>query len=105
MLNGHQAVFHRMVKKAAIDHRYSFLEPAADLDGPVIDRDQFYVRGKFPSTAGRMRYFEDHAPELATAAIEQLGLGGNREHVTHLVITCCTGLSAPGLDLDIIERC
>jgi predicted naringenin-chalcone synthase len=105
MLNGHQAVFQRMVKKAGIDHRYSFLAPAADLEGEAIDRDQFYVRGKFPSTGNRMRYFEAHAPELATAAIERLSLGSDRERITHVLITCCTGLSAPGLDLEIIERC
>jgi len=105
MLNGHGAVFERMARKSGIDHRYSFLAPAGDPDGPVIDRDEFYVRGNFPSTASRMRYFEAHAPELAAAAIERLELGNDRSSVSHILITCCTGLSAPGLDLEIIERC
>jgi predicted naringenin-chalcone synthase len=25
--------------------------------------------------------------------------------LTHLLITCCTGFSAPGLDLELIARC
>jgi alpha-pyrone synthase len=105
MLNGHSAVFERMAQRSGIDHRYSFLAPSRDPDGPIIDRDEFYVRGNFPSTASRMRYFEAHAPELAAAAIEGLGLGGDRSNITHILIACCTGLSAPGLDLEIVERC
>jgi alpha-pyrone synthase len=105
MLNGQAGVFERVAKRSGIDHRYSFLAPSADPDGGIIDRDEFYVRGNFPSTANRMRYFEAHAPQLAAAAITRLGLGKERESITHLLITCCTGLSAPGLDLEIIERC
>jgi len=105
MLNGHSAIFDRMAKKSGIDHRYSFLAPAAAGEGPQIDEDGFYIRGRFPSTAERMRYFEEHAPALAEGAVAKLGLNGARERISHLIITCCTGLSAPGLDLEIIERC
>ena len=28
-----------------------------------------------------------------------------RDRITHLVVTCCTGFSAPGLDLELVERC
>jgi predicted naringenin-chalcone synthase len=99
------AVFRRMAGKSGIEHRYSFLAPALDPDGPVIDRDNFYVRGRFPTTAARMRYFETHAPELAAAAMGRLGLGDGAPDITHLLITCCTGLSSPGLDLELIARC
>jgi alpha-pyrone synthase len=98
-------VFERMAKRAGIDHRYSFLEPAKRSDGPSVDAEGFYMRGEFPSTAKRMRFFETHAPELAADAIHKLGLGDRRDRITHIVITCCTGLSAPGLDLEIMERC
>ena len=52
-----------------------------------------------------MRLFERYAPELAQAAVDGLRIGNGRARVTHLLITCCTGLSAPGLDLELIERC
>ena len=29
----------------------------------------------------------------------------SRDRITHLLMTCCTGFSAPGLDLELIERC
>ena len=96
----------RMAEKSGIEHRYSFLKPAADwLTGPVLDTDSFYVRGNFPETAARMRLFEARAPELAAETIERLNLGHDRDRITHLLITTCTGLSAPGLDLEVIERC
>lgn len=52
-----------------------------------------------------MRKFEHHAPSLAQAAIERLDLGGGRKRITHLVMTSCTGMSAPGLDFEVIDRC
>lgn len=99
------ALFERMAKKSEIDHRYSFLSPVVDINGSAIDEENFYVRGRFPTTGTRMRYFESHAPELAEAAVDRLQLGGDRELISHVLITCCTGLSAPGLDLELVERC
>jgi predicted naringenin-chalcone synthase len=98
-------LFRRMVGKSGIEHRYSSLAPAADPTGPAIDVDDFYPRGNFPDTATRMRAFESQAPALATAAIERLQLGHDRDRLTHLLVTCCTGFSAPGLDLELIARC
>lgn len=101
--NAHAALFQRLAKKAGIEHRYSFLGPATS-QGQALDRDEFYIRGTFPSTATRMRYFEAHAPILAAEAIERLELGSDRDRVTHIIVTSCTGFSAPGLDLELIER-
>jgi predicted naringenin-chalcone synthase len=49
--------------------------------------------------------FEARAPELASQTIQKLELGPERDQITHVVITCCTGFSAPGLDIEVIERC
>lgn len=102
-------LFRRLADKAGIEHRYSFLQPAAyandDANDDVLDTERFFVRGRFPDTAARMRFFEDHAPGLASQAVERLALGTDAGRVTHLLVTTCTGLSAPGLDLAIIDRC
>jgi predicted naringenin-chalcone synthase len=37
--------------------------------------------------------------------VNALKLGSRRNHVTHVLVTCCTGFSAPGLDIEIIDRC
>jgi alpha-pyrone synthase len=97
--------FQRMADRGGIDHRYSYFLPRTDLSNGALDHDGFYVRGQFPDTATRMRAFERLAPQLVIDAVEQLGLGPDRSTITHLLITCCTGFSAPGLDLEIVERC
>jgi len=96
----------KMVERSGIEHRYSYLAPTADCRmGRTLDVDSFYVRGRFPDTGARMRQFEVRAPQLAVNAIEKLDLGIDRKRITHLLITCCTGFSAPGLDIEVIERC
>ncbi|MEO8300916.1 MAG: type III polyketide synthase [Rhizomicrobium sp.] len=106
LMLGHEprklALFNRMAERSGIAHRYSFLEPH-----PVgaVDTEGFYRRGAFPDTAARMKKFEACAPELAVAAAEKLLAGEDRSRITHIVVTSCTGLSAPGIDLDVIERC
>lgn len=98
-------LFKRMSKLSGIEHRYSCFAPSNQPEGSHLDAEGFYVRGQFPDTAARMRQFERHAPELAQAAVDRLNLGADRERVTHLIITCCTGFSAPGLDIELVERC
>jgi predicted naringenin-chalcone synthase len=100
-----RTVFRRMAEKSGIERRYSFLTPAPENDTPELDSTAFYVRGQFPSTAVRMRLFAAKAPELAATAVDRLGLGSERDGLTHLLITCCTGFTAPGLDLELVERC
>jgi predicted naringenin-chalcone synthase len=98
-------LFERMASKSGIDHRYSCLAPSNLPEGDCVDAEGFYARGYFPDTAARMRRFEQHAPGLAQAAVERLQLGAAHDRITHLLITCCTGFSAPGLDLEVVERC
>jgi predicted naringenin-chalcone synthase len=99
------ALFRRMSERSGIDHRYSCFTPGTDPSQDAVDAASFYTRRRFPDTAARMRAFERFAPQLAVEAIDKLGLGEDRRNITHLVITCCTGFSAPGLDLEIVERC
>ena len=98
-------LFQRMAHKSGIEHRYSCLAPSNLPEGDRADTEGFYQCGDFPDTAMRMRRFEQHAPALAQAAVDRLQLGAQCDRITHLLITCCTGFSAPGLDLELIERC
>jgi len=97
------ALFDRMADRSGISHRYSFLEP--DPGGAVVDTEGFYRPGAFPDTAARMRKFEACAPALAIEAVEKLLNGEDRSGITHIIVTSCTGFSAPGIDLAVIERC
>jgi predicted naringenin-chalcone synthase len=99
------ALFNRMAERSGIASRYSFLRPSGVGPDTGVDSEGFYRLGAFPDTAARMRKFEEHAPGLAVAAAEKLLVGEDRGRITHVVVTSCTGLSAPGLDLALIERC
>jgi predicted naringenin-chalcone synthase len=94
-----------MAERVAIDHRYSCFSRSPDPAGASLDSSYFYVQGAFPGTGRRMRTFEEHAPPLAAAAVDKLLGDTDREAITHLVVACCTGFFAPGIDFEIIERC
>jgi predicted naringenin-chalcone synthase len=98
-----KAVFSRLAQRSGIDHRFSVLAP----DGLVEAGDPapgFYRRAGFPSTAARMRLYEQHAPELALQALAALDVTAETERATHLVVASCTGFMAPGLDQLIAKR-
>src|SRR3712207_959209 len=92
-----------MAQRAEIEHRYSTLEPNEDCEA-AADRNGFYRPGQFAGTAARMARFEAHAVELAQRAVEALDLNGDRSSITHMVVTSCTGFTAPGLDQQLMER-
>lgn len=98
-------LFSRMVNRAGINHRYSVLEPSAKED--EVDKGGFYSRGAFPGTAARMQVFDTHALPLALASIDDLaGREGPdwKAGLSHLIVTCCTGFVAPGVDAALIRR-
>jgi len=97
------ALFNRMADRSGIAHRYSFIQPAPS--GEVVDTEGFYRPGGFPNTSARMKKFEACAPGLAVETAEKLLAGEDRSRITHVVVTSCTGLAAPGIDLELIERC
>ena len=94
------ALFNRMAERSGISHRYSIFEPEGEGDAA-----HFYLPGAFPGTGARMKLFENFAPALAVEAAERLLTGENRDRITHLIITCCTGFFAPGIDLQVVQRC
>jgi alpha-pyrone synthase len=101
-----RTAFRRMVSRADISHRYSFLDPQKG-SGQFSPHDayEFYRLGNFPNTARRMEMFEQDAPVLMRKAVDRLVLSEEeRAGITHVLVTCCTGFYAPGLDFEIIEH-
>jgi predicted naringenin-chalcone synthase len=102
----HARIFSRMAERSGIAHRFSCFAPAADPEGATLDRDGHFRRGAFPGTGRRMELYAQAAPQLAAGAVEGLELdAAERAAVTHLVVTSCTGFSAPGIDLEIVRLC
>jgi predicted naringenin-chalcone synthase len=101
-----RTVFRRMVSRANIAHRYSFLDPhKGSSQFSSQDAHEFYRLGHFPNTAKRMQLFEQNAPLLMRKAVDRLLLDEEeRAGITHVLVTCCTGFYAPGLDFEIVEH-
>ena len=105
-----RTLFNRMSARSGIEHRYSIFVPHAPStnSGPSefwINAHEFFVRGRFPDTSHRMEIFERFAPILAQRALDRLELtAAERRSITHVIVTTCTGLYAPGLDFDIVDH-
>jgi predicted naringenin-chalcone synthase len=90
--------------QSAIDTRYSVL-PDYSLNAADW---QFYPASEnlepFPDLELRMKWFNKTAPSLSVNAIEKcIENKIAKEEITHLITVSCTGMSAPGLDLQVME--
>ncbi|HUS03290.1 MAG TPA: type III polyketide synthase, partial [Chitinophagaceae bacterium] len=58
----------------------------------------------FPDLELRMKWFNKTAPKLSVEAIEKcIKSKIDKDEITHLITVTCTGMSAPGLDLQVME--
>ena len=61
----------------------------------------------FPTTAARMKLYKQHALPLAVLAIQNCLAAlqnFNVQEITHIITISCTGMYAPGIDIEIIEQ-
>jgi predicted naringenin-chalcone synthase len=87
-----------------IDSRYSVIP---DYSRPFQEW-KFYPHTEnlepFPSLELRMSWYHKYAPQLSVNAIRDCIDGKlSQSEITHLITVSCTGLSAPGLDLQVME--
>ncbi len=87
--------------QSGIGSRYSVVPDFGNTDAP-----EFFQDGALPSLERRMTLFHDYAPGLTEAAAEDClqKAGVSKEAVTHFITVSCTGMSAPGLELQVMER-
>jgi predicted naringenin-chalcone synthase len=91
-------------KMSGIANRYSVLDDYGKTEG-----FSFYPNSQdepFPSTEKRMSVYKAHALPLSLAAINNLIAtipDFNIQTITHLVVVSCTGMYAPGLDIDLVK--
>ena len=97
-----------LYKKSTVKRRYSVVLKASE--GDLRDRQELYEpltssADVGPGTAERMRFFEQHAGRLALRASQQAlqQAGVQASEITHLVTVSCTGLVAPGFDIDLVQ--
>ncbi len=93
-----------LYQMSGIDSRYS---PIPDYSLPMSGWE-FYRQNEhlepFPSLELRMQWYQQHAAPLSLAAIHNCISGKiPPQEITHLITVSCTGMSAPGLDLQLME--
>lgn len=93
-----------LYRQSGIESRYSAI---ADFSKPCGDWSFFPPVGsadKIPSIENRMNLYAETAAPMARQAIENCLVNYmDCNAITHLITVSCTGMSAPGLDLELIE--
>ena len=94
-----------LFRATGIESRHSVLSDYGKQDG-----FDFYANTDnlepFPSTKRRLESFRQHALGLSQHAVESClkkVQGVNLNSITHLVVVSCTGMYAPGLDIDLVN--
>ncbi|HYC85607.1 MAG TPA: type III polyketide synthase [Chryseosolibacter sp.] len=101
--NGESRKLRAIFKASGIDYRYSVLA-----DYGRTGNFEFYsenLEEAFPSTRERLGIFRNHALPLSVQACTKLFLSAphiDRAQITHLIVVCCTGMYAPGLDIELV---
>lgn len=92
----------RMLKRSGIENRWSTFKAEPAEPDRQLDDEGFYTYGAFPSTGPRMVRYNLYAAQIAERAVRNLQ--ADLDGVTHLLVASCTGMSAPGVDLQLVQR-
>lgn len=103
--NGDGRKLKAIFKSSGISFRHSVLSDyGKQRDFTFYPDDQ---ETSFPSTQQRLHIFRQHAVSLSVQAVNHM-LERHREpdlgSVTHLIVVSCTGMYAPGLDIDLVQQ-
>ena len=96
-----------LYRLTGISNRYSVLEDYSRHYGDFSFFPNTENLEPFPSTHDRMEVYSEEAARLGTEAVHScLGRikGFNLQEVTHLITVSCTGMHAPGIDIEIVKN-
>jgi predicted naringenin-chalcone synthase len=93
-----------LYSQSGIETRYSVIPDYSH----QLPEWKFYPHSEnlepFPDLEKRMRWFNRYAGPLSVDAIREcISENINSKDITHLITVSCTGMSAPGLDLMVME--
>ena len=91
--------------KTKIDKRYSVIEDFS-LQPSAF---KFFSKHKnlepLPSLSDRMALYKEHAVKLSVKAVNKIkDIDELKKSITHIITVTCTGLFAPGLDIELIRE-
>lgn len=89
-----------LYRATGIGHRYSVLQDYTKALGEFVFYPNQENLEPFPSVSKRMKTYRKEALALAISAIEK---STSDKDFTHLIVVSCTGMYAPGLDIEIVQ--
>jgi predicted naringenin-chalcone synthase len=96
-----------LYRVSGIGQRYSVLEDYTRQNGDYTFYPNTPTLEPFPTVQKRMDKYRKHAVDLSEEAIRNcIGqtAGVTLPEITHLITVSCTGMYAPGLDIELVER-
>jgi alkylresorcinol/alkylpyrone synthase len=91
-----------LYERSGIHRRYSVIPDYNLANGKRTLYPETRNLEPFPSLEQRMQKYHEAAAPLALKAID--GLKWPVRNITHIITVSCTGMSAPGLDLELMEE-
>jgi len=100
-----QRILKAVYREAGIEYRYSVLEDFGKGNENLTFFPNKSTDG-FPSTEKRMKVYKENALNLALEAVRDCFAPFRdfaKKSITHLITVSCTGMSAPGLDIELVK--
>ncbi|WP_183567525.1 type III polyketide synthase [Mucilaginibacter sp. SP1R1] len=93
---------------SGIDYRYSVIPDFGSNDpSQYTFFEQTANLEPFPDTQKRLRFYQKEAISIAVNAVKNCLQGfeeGTLQQITHLITISCTGMHAPGIDIELVEQ-
>lgn len=93
---------------SGIEHRYSVIPDFGETES---HKNTFFGKTEdfepFPGTRERLQLYQDTASELASEAVKECFSDHGEDlrlKITHLITVSCTGMHAPGIDIELVEK-
>lgn len=103
---GERLLLRNVYRNSGISSRHSVLEEFGNNDEP--GNKVFHPAGKseLVTISRRMELFESFATDLCVDAVKDCmkNSSSSLKEITHLITFSCTGMSAPGVDIRLIEK-
>lgn len=103
--NGDARKLKAIFRSSGIDYRHTVLEDYGKTEGFTFYSDTEDLE-PFPGTERRLQLFREKALALSVGACDELAHffpSFRPETISHLIAVCCTGMYAPGLDVDLVQ--
>ena len=96
----------KIYENSGIDHRYTCIQDYLTEPPNFSFYPNNWGLNPLPSTFDRNQLYQLYATKIAILAAQQAIEDAklNSEHITHLIVVSCTGFSAPGLDVRLIQK-